>query len=92
MRVADRFMMLEKLVKLRNFRTEPCDLTKNKFCLIFFFFKFFCQKNKCFTSSILYGTRVCGNVFKIDFRFLVREFEYVETFSGFALFLRENWV
>jgi len=53
---------------------------------------FFCQKKKCFTSLTLYGAIVRGNVFKIDFRFLVREFEYVETFSGFALFLRENWV
>ena len=40
----------------------------------------------------LYGARVRGNVFKIDFRFLVREFESVETFPGFARFLIENWV
>ena len=56
------------------------------------FMIFFCQKKKCFTSLTLYGAIVRGNVFKIDFRFLVREFEYVETFSGFARFLRENWV
>ena len=79
-------MMLEKLVKLRKFRTETCDLKKKKIV------RFFCQKNECFTSLTLYGARVHGNVFKIEFRVFSREFESIETFPGFAQLLGEKWV
>ena len=82
-------MMLEKIVKLRKSRTETCDLTKTKNSSHFFIF--FCQKNECFTSFTLYGARVRGNVFKIEFRVFSREFESIETSPGFAQLLGENW-
>ena len=53
------------------------------------FFEFFCQLNKLIAS---YGARVCGSVFKMEFRVLSREFESIETFPGFAQLLGENWV
>ena len=51
----------------------------------------FCQKNECFTSLTLYGARVRGNVFKIEFRVFSREFESIETSPGFTQLLEENW-
>ena len=56
------------------------------------YFFFFCQKNECFTSFTLYGARVRGNVFKIEFRVFSRKFESIETSPGFAQLLGENWV
>ena len=37
-------------------------------------------------------TSLRGSVFKIVFRVLAREFESIETSSGFDWFLGENWV
>ena len=42
--------------------------------------------------TVIYGANLLGSVFRIVFRFLAREFESVEIFPGFALFLVENWV
>ena len=41
---------------------------------------------------MVYGARVRGSVFKIEFRCLVREFEFVEISLGFAHLLGQNWV
>ena len=38
-----------------------------------------------------YGARVHGSVFRKNFRVLAREFESIETSSGFVGFLGENW-
>ena len=38
-----------------------------------------------------YGARVRGNVFKIEFRGLSREFETIETSPVFAQLLGENY-
>ena len=75
---------------LLNYESPELGLViwRKKKCLIFFFF---CQKNKCFTSSILYGTRARGNVFKIEFRVFSREFESIETSPGFVQLQEENW-
>ena len=47
-----------------------------------FIFKFYIFSLKILIAT--YGARVHGSVFKIEFRFSVREFESVETSSGFA--------
>ena len=39
----------------------------------------------------IHGTKVHGSVFKTKFRFLIIEFESVETSQGFAWLLLENW-
>ena len=38
-----------------------------------------------------YGARVHGGIFKTKFRGLSREFETIETSSGIAQLLGENW-
>ena len=51
-------------------------------------------KNLTFTFFFLiapYGATMCGSVFKMKFRVLSREFESIETFTGFAQLLGENY-
>ena len=44
---------------------------------------------KIITDS--YGAIVRGSVFKMEFRVLSREFKSIQTSSGFAQLLEENW-
>ena len=46
---------------------------------------------KLFFLIALYGARVRGNVFRMKFTVLSREFESIETSPGFAQLLGENW-
>ena len=39
-----------------------------------------------------HGARVRGSVFKMKFRVLSADFEFIEISSGFAQLLEENWV
>ena len=53
------------------------------------------QLEKCFLKLFFliapYGAKVRGNVFRMKFRVLSREFEPIETSPGFAQLLGENW-
>ena len=43
-------------------------------------------------ESSTYCARVRGSVFEIEFRVSAREFEFIETFPGFAQFLQQKRV
>jgi hypothetical protein len=62
-------------------------LSFDKFLIFFSNFK-----KKVFLKLLIasYGARVCGSVSKMEFRELSREFESIETSSGFAQLLGEN--
>ena len=49
------------------------------------------KKFKLLFLIALYGARVRGSVFRMQFRILSREFESIETSPGFAQLLGENW-
>ena len=75
------------------FVKSQCSFLKNSHLTIFL--QNFFSNSIFFFAEILiatFGARVCGSVFKIEFRFLVRDFEYVETSPGFAQLLEENWI
>ena len=88
-KIANRFMMLEKIVKWWKSKSEHCDLMiffSSVGCFLFCFF-YLCKQ-----LTVTYGARVHGSVFQIEFRVLAREFESIETSPGFTQFLGENWV
>ena len=62
------------------FPTWPFELNKKKPYFL-----------KLFVLIALYGARVRGNVFRMKFTVLSREFESIETSPGFAQLLEENW-
>ena len=73
----------------KNWKISPSPSEKNLPLTIFYIFAYFYFEKKILIA--IHGTIVRGNVFKMEFRVLEREFESFETSPGFTQLLGENW-
>ena len=67
---------------------KHCDFTKKRAQWI----QILKLKFKIQSYILTYGVKMRGSVFRIVFRILAEEFEFIAKSPGFAHFLEENWV